>query len=179
VTRKLQVVLGRREVEGYDPLTASGLADRTETKSYRDARGGRSESTIRGYLSNDTLSRLPSSHPVKRALRREIRSNKLGHFADDTTEDELPEPIDMERLNRAFKRARRIVGDNIKYVSATTTQEAIEDNKLIDEQDIRVIDEIDEILAAAHVEKGGRNYEYRIDLSNETLENIDNWVAPA
>jgi len=174
----LQVVLGRREVEGYDPLTASGLADRTETKSYRDARGGRSESTIRGYLSNDTLSRLPSSHPVKRALRREIRSNKLGHFADDTTEDELPEPIDMERLNRAFKRARRIVGDNIKYVSATTTQEAIEDNKLIDEQDIRVIDEIDEILAAAHVEKGGRNYEYRIDLSNETLENIDNWVAP-
>jgi hypothetical protein len=104
----LQVVLGRREVEGYDPLTASGLADRTETKSYRDARGGRSESTIRGYLSNDTLSRLPSSHPVKRALRREIRSNKLGHFADDTTEDELPEPIDMERLNRAFKRARRI-----------------------------------------------------------------------
>jgi hypothetical protein len=42
-----------------------------------------------------------------------------------------------------------------------------------------VIDEIDEILAAAHVEKGGRNYEYRIDLSNETLEAIDNWVAPA
>jgi len=178
----LEVVLGRREVEGYDPLSASKLAERTESKSYRDARGGRSESTVRGYLSNDRLSRLPSSHPVKRALRREIRSNKLGHFADEgetVTSDELPEPIDMERLGRAFKRARRIVGDNIKFVSATTTQEAVEDNKLIDEQDIRVIDEIDEILAAAHVEKGGRQYEYRIDLSNETLENIDNWVAPA
>jgi len=175
----LAVVLGRREVDGYDPLTASELSARTESPSYADARGGRSESTVKGYLSNDRLTRLPSSHPVKRVLRREIRSNKLGHFSEDTTSDELPEPIDMERLSRAFLRARTIVGENLTFVSATTTQEAVEDNKLIDEQDIRVIDEIDEILAAALVEKGDKQYEYRIDLSKRKLEAIDGWVAPA
>jgi len=184
----LEVVLGRRRVEGYDPRSAQELADRTESKSYADDRGGRSASTIRGYLSNDTLERVPSSHPVKRVLRREIRTYELGHFAEQetTTAADLPEPIDMAALRRAYKMARRIAADSgLGFVSNESFSEAIEDNKLISEEEIRPVDRpTGDYKASVHVIKSSpsgselETYEYEVDFDGEKLISNDGYGPP-
>jgi hypothetical protein len=184
----LEVVLGRRQVEGYDPRSAQELADRTESNSYADDRGGRSASTIRGYLSNDTLERLPSSHPVKRVLRREIRTYDLGHFAEQetTTAGDLPQPIDMAALRRAYKFARKITGDSgLGFVSEQPFSEAIEDNKLISEQEIRPADRpTGDFKASVHVMKNSpsgselETYEYEVDFDGEKLISNDGYGPP-
>jgi hypothetical protein len=105
----LEVALGRRQVDGVTPTTAEDLSRRTGLSTYADSQGGRSASTIKGYLYNDTLSRLnPGQHPVTRVLRRYIRSQKFGHFADGDSDPEAAEPIDIERLFGAFRLAKMI-----------------------------------------------------------------------
>jgi len=185
----LEVVLGRRELEGYSPRTPQELAERTQSDSYRDEKGGRSASTIRGYLSNDTLEGLPSSHPLKRVLRREIRTYNIGHFADEdmqTFSDDLPRPINMSSLADAYKRARSIASDNgLKFLDASPVSEAIEDNKLIDEAEIRPVDRpTGDFKASVMVTKESASgsematYEYKVDLDKRTLENIDDYGPP-
>jgi hypothetical protein len=195
-----------------DELGAEEIARRTALKSYRDDRGGRAESTIRGYRQNPQRlapkeeGGLPSSHPVKRVLRRYARSQDLGHFEDDkstdkNTEDdteggidwfgmdddpvarkvEEAEPIDMEALKSAFTLARSIASQN-GFVFAPRSGEpvAVEDNERIDEGEIRRHDRpVGEVKAACLLEKpGGATYEYRIDLDDKSLERMDNAGLP-
>ena len=179
----LEVVLGRRSVDGYDPRSAQELADRSESDAYRDDRGGRSASTIRGYLSGDTLQGLPSSHPVKRVLRREIRTYDLGHFAEQETSTaaDLPSPINMTSLLDAYKRARVAAEESgLKFLRALPVAEAIEDNKLISESDIRPADRpTGDFKASVMVTKNSKGgseidtYEYEVDLDSKTLINRD------
>jgi hypothetical protein len=185
----LEVVLGRRELQGYSPRTPQELAERTESKTYRDEQGGRSASTIRGYLSNDTLEGLPSSHPVKRVLRREIRTYNIGHFATEdmqTTSGDLPRPINMNSLEATYRLARKIASDNgLVFLDASPVSEAIEDNKLIDEAEIRPVDRpTGDFKASVMVIKESRSgeelstYEYKVDLDKRTLESIDDYGPP-
>jgi len=183
----LEVVLGRRELQGYSPRTPQELAEKTENKSYRDEQGGRSASTIRGYLTNDTLEGLPSSHPVKRVLRREIRTYKIGHFAEEqTTSEDLPRPINMNSLEATYRRARVIASENgLVFLDNNPVSEAIEDNKLIDEAEIRPVDRpTGDFKASVMVIKESRSgeelstYEYKVDLDKRTLESIDGYGPP-
>ena len=184
----LEVVLGRRQVEGYDPRSAKELADRTESQTYADDRGGRSASTIRGYLSSDRLQRLPSSHPFNLVLRRERRTYDLGHFAEQatTTAGDLPQPIDMAALRRAYKFARKITGDSgLGFVSEQPFSEAIEDNKLISEQEIRPADRpTGDFKASVQVIKSSpsgselKTYEYEVDFDGEKLISNDGYGPP-
>jgi len=160
---------------------ADEISRRTGLKSYADDRGGRAESTIRGYRQNagrmKTKDRggLPSSHPVKRVLRRYARSNDLGHFQDDEATEYDPddaEPIDMGKLMSAYRLARSIASQNgFVFVSREGEPEAIEDNERIDYDEIRRHDRpLGETHAACLLEKpSGEIYEYEIDLDNGEL----------
>jgi len=162
---------------------ASEISERTELKSYRDDRGGRAESTIRGYRQNAGRMKpkdaggLPSSHPVKRVLRRYARSNDLGHFQDDEAKDdaELVEdaaPIDMAKLFAAYRLARSIASQQgFVFLPQSGEPEAVEDNERIDSDEIRRHDRpLGETHAACLLEKpSGEIYEYEIDLDNGEL----------
>jgi len=147
----LEVALGRRQAPaGATPTTANELSQRTELSSYADSRGGRSASTIRGYLSNDTLTRLPSSHPVKRVLRRYIRSQQFGHFSESE-----PDP------------------------DKTTRAVSVEDNERIDKDEIRPNDRpLGEVQASLLLESGSYTQEYRIDLDDRTVTPEDGLTPP-
>ncbi len=164
-------------------LGADEISRRTSLKSYADDRGGRAESTIRGYRQNasrlDPKDRggLPSSHPVKRVLRRYARSNDLGHYQDDESKDdvELVEdaaPIDMSKLFAAYRLARSIASQQgFVFAPQSGEPEAVEDNERIDRDEIRRHDRpLGETHAACLLEKpDGSIYEYEIDLDNGEL----------
>lgn len=173
-----------------DELGAEEIARRTELKSYRDDRGGRAASTVRGYKRNASRLRskaeggLPSSHPVKRVLRRYARSRELGHFRDDeaaedgegpAAPDEDAAPIDQGAMFRAYKLARSIASQN-GFVFAPRSGEpvAVEDNERIDHDEIRSDDRpVGDTKAAAFVEKAdGSTYEYQIDFDSGDLEQL-------
>ena len=164
-------------------LPATEIAERTELKSYADDRGGRSASTIRGYRSNpDRLAGLPSSHPVKRVLRRWARSNEIGHFApEQPTDDDDPRPIDMGALMNAYRLARSIASQNgFVFVDRSGDPVAIEDNERIDYDEITRHDRpIGDTKAACLLTKpSGQIYEYRIDLDMGTLEAVSDGLPP-
>lgn len=164
---------------------AAELSRRTGLKSYRDDRGGRAESTIRGYKQNagrlapKDEGGLSSSHPIKRVLRRYARSNDLGHFRDDRSTDAdegivLGEasPIDMGKLFGAYRLARSIASQNgFVFAPQSGEPEAVEDNERIDRDEIRRHDRpLGETHAACLLEKpDGSIYEYAIDLDSGTL----------
>jgi hypothetical protein len=173
-------------------LGAEEIARRSALKSYADDRGGRAASTVRGYKRNASRLRpkseggLPSSHPVKRVLRRYARSNDLGHFEDDSsTDDEGPDlvddegdaaPIEMSAMFGAYKLARSIASQ-AGFVFAPQSGEpvAIEDNERLDPDEVRPDDRpVGDTKAAAFVEKpNGSTYEYQIDLDTKDLESLD------
>lgn len=162
---------------------AEEISRRTGLKSYADDRGGRAESTIRGYRQNagrlkpKDAGGLPSGHPVKRVLRRYARSNDLGHFQDDKARDdvELVEdaaPIDMAKLTAAYRLARSIASQQgFVFAPQSGEPEAVEDNERIDRDEIRRHDRpLGETHAACLLEKpSGELYEYEIDLDNGEL----------
>ena len=160
---------------------AEEISRRTGLKSYADDRGGRAESTIRGYRQNAGRMKpkdqggLPSSHPVKRVLRRYARSNDLGHFQDDESTEYDPddaEPIDMGKLKAAFKLARSIASQNgFVFAGRDAPPEAEEDNERIDYDEIRRHDRpLGDTTAACLLEKpSGEIYEYEIDLDQGEL----------
>lgn len=177
-----------------DELGADELAERTQLKSYADDRGGRAASTIRGYASDPSYLRpkseggLPSSHPVKRVLRRYARSRDLGHFEDDASTDEGDEggpvvvddpedaaPIDKGAMFRAYKLARSIASQ-AGFVFAPQSGEpvAVEDNERLDPDEVRPDDRpLGDTKAAAFVEKpNGATYEYQIDLDAKDLTGL-------
>lgn len=176
-----------------DELGASEIADRTELKSYRDERGGRAASTIRGYKTNPSRLRpkseggLPSSHPVKRVLRRYARSRDLGHFEDDAASDdgrgpvsvEDPDaaaPISVKAMISAYKLARSIASQQgFVFAPQQGEPKAVEDNERIDRDEIRPDDRpVGDTKAAAFVEKpNGSTYEYQIDLDAKDLTALD------
>lgn len=175
----LDLALGVIEHPDASETTAKELSERTELKSYRDDRGGRAASTIRGYTSGDTLSNLPSSHPVKRVLRRWARSQDLGHFEDDKSTERTPrddaEPIDMGELFSAYRMARMIASmDGFVFVPQSGDPEAVEDNERIDYDEIRKEDRpIGETHAGVLLEKpDGKLYEYRVDFDTKSLERV-------
>lgn len=174
--------------DALDEIGADEISRRTGLKSYRDDRGGRAESTVRGYQYKDGWGEpkddggLPSSHPVKRVLRRYARSQDKGHFEEDEAGDEqlaldarpartIPGTIDMDALKRAFKLARSICSQNgIVFVDRDGNPSAVEDNERIDSDEVRPADRpIGETKAACQVEKNGSIYEYEIDLDNKDL----------
>ena len=175
-----------------DDLGAEEISRRTGLKSYADDRGGRAESTIRGYQQNASRLRskaeggLPSDHPVKRVLRRYARSNDLGHFEDDSsTDDEGPElvddeddaaPIEMSAMFGAYKLARSIASQ-AGFVFAPQSGEpvAVEDNERLDPDEVRPDDRpTGDTKAAAFVEKAdGSTYEYQIDLDAKDLDALN------
>ena len=182
----LEVALGRRQLDGVTPTTADEISRRTKLSSYADSRGGRSANTIRGYLSNDTLSGLPSSHPVKRILRRYVRSQGFGHFADGDGDPENAEPIDQERMLSAYTLAKMICIGQPLYINivATTSGVSVEDNERIDQDEIRPDDRpLGEVQAALllEVDNGiGDDYvqEYRIDLDDRDVTKEDGLTPP-
>jgi len=178
----LEVALGRRQAPaGATPTTANELSQRTELSSYADSRGGRSASTIRGYLSNDTLTRLPSSHPVKRVLRRYIRSQQFGHFSESEPDPDNTEPIDMDRMFGAFRLAKMIcIGQPLKInIVRDARPVAVEDNERIDKDEIRPDDRpLGEVQAALLLESGSYIQEYRIDLDDRTVTPEDGLAPP-
>lgn len=181
-----------------DELGAGEISERTELKSYRDDRGGRAPSTVRGYtqypdrLAPKSEGGLPAGHPVKRVLRRYARSRDLGHFRDDKSQDrdegDVPsgpsgpvEPIDMELLKSAYRLARMICSKNgLVFVDRQGDAEAVEDNERIDLDEIRRHDRpVGQTQAAAMVEKqDGYTAEYRINLDTQELERVDGGNLP-
>jgi len=180
-----------------DELGADELARRTSLKSYADDRGGRAASTIRGYTRNASRLRakaeggLPSSHPVKRVLRRYARSRDMGHFEDDSsTDDEGPDlvddpedaaPIDQAAMFRAYKLARSIASQaGFTFAPQSGDPVAVEDNERIDHDEIRRHDRpVGDTHAACMVEKpDGSIYEYTIDLDAKDLDAIDGAIPP-
>lgn len=177
-------------------LGAEEIAERTSLKTYRDDRGGRAASTIRGYRQNASRLRskaeggLPSSHPVKRVLRRYARSNDLGHFEDDAAEEDgrgpdTPEdaaPIDKGAMFRAYKLARSIASQaGFVFAPQSGDPVAVEDNERIDHDEIRSDDRpVGDTKAAAFVEKPeGSTYEYQIDLDAKDLVRDPDDVPPS
>jgi hypothetical protein len=177
----LEVALGRRQVDKVSPTTAEELSRRTGLSSYADSRGGRSASTIRGYLSGDTLSRLPSSHPVKRILRRYVRSQEFGHFAERDADPDDVRPIDKDRMLNVFTRAKMICIGQPLYINivATTSGVSVEDNERIDKDEIRPNDRpLGEVQASLLLESGSYTQEYRIDLDDRTVTPEDGLAPP-
>ena len=166
-------------------MPATEIAERTKLKSYADSRGGRSASTVRGYRQNaDRLAGLPSSHPVKRVLRRWARSQEIGHFAPAEAveaDDAEPRPIDMGALMNAYRLARSIASQNgFVFVDRSGEPVAIEDNERIDYDEIGRHDRpIGDTKAACLLTKpSGQIYEYRIDLDMGTLEAVNDGLPP-
>lgn len=189
---------GKILADAMDEIGAEEIARRTALKSYRDDQGGRAASTVRGYKRKDDWippkkeGGYPSSHPVKRVLRRYARSQDKGHFEDDTAGDEQialdPTPgrwvggqIDLEAVKSAYRLARMICSKNgIVFVSQSGEGEAIEDNERIDADEIRRHDRpVGDMKAACVVEKAdGYRAEYWIDLDNQKLERADDDAEP-
>ena len=180
--------------EALDDLGAEEISRRTELKSYRDDRGGRAESTIRGYkynperLEDEADGGVGSDHPVKRVLRRYARSRDLGHYEDgESRADEpielpprggemLSGKIDLQAIKRAFRLARSIASENgLVFVDRSGDGQAVEDNERIDEDEIRRYDRpIGDVKAACLLIKpDGQTYEYKIDLDSRDLERVD------
>jgi len=175
----LDFALGVIEHPDASEKTSKELAELTALKSYRDERGGRAASTIRGYTSGDTLSNLPSSHPVKRVLRRWARSQDIGHFENDESTERTPnddaEPIDMGELFAAYRMARMIASmEGFVFVPSSGEPEAKEDNERIDYDEIRRQDSpVGETHAGVLLEKpDGKMYEYRVDFDTKSLERV-------
>lgn len=84
------------------------LARRTGLKSYADDRGGRTAPAVRAYLTgSSSFENVPSSHPLKRVLRRFARSRGLGHFIADPTggrSADADEGIDVDYLDTTVER---------------------------------------------------------------------------
>lgn len=187
----LQLALGRMEAPGADPIGADTVSERTEKSSYRDDRGGRAASTVRGYLRNPerlapaTEGGLPASHPVKRVLRRWARSQDLGHFEDDESRERVPdedaEPIDMDKLFSAYRLARSIASQNgFVFAPQEGDPVAVEDNERIDYDEVRNEDKpMGDTKAACLLEKpNGETYEYWIDLDMGELVRADGNSIP-
>lgn len=175
------------------------ISRRTGLKSYRDDRGGRAASTIRGYKSKGGWAPpkkeggYASSHPVKRVLRRYARINDLGHFEDDESQSEAPgpskrgpevdaEPIDLGAMKRAYKLARSIASQNgFVFAPRSGDPVAVEDNERLDPDEIRPDDRpVGDTKAAAFVEKpNGSTYEYQIDLDTKDLVRDPDDVPPS
>jgi len=175
----LDLALGRIEHPDANATTAEDLSERTSLKSYADDRGGRAASTIRGYMSGDTLSNLPSSHPIKRVLRRWARSQDLGHFEDDSATERTPrddaDPIDMGELFGVYRMARMIASmEGFVFVPQSGEPETVEDNERIDYDEIRRQDRpVGETHAGVLLEKlDGKLYEYRVDFDTKSLERV-------
>jgi len=161
-----------------DDIGSKDIARRTRLKSYRDDQGGRAASTIRGYRSRPDLMRpkplggLPSSHPVKRVLRRWARSQNLGHFGGEDPPDDA-NPIDMTRLKAAYRLARSIASqEGFGFVPRDGDPVAVEDNERIDTDEIRTEDRpVDDTHGAVLLTKpSGQKYEYRVDFDMKELE---------
>lgn len=181
-----RLLYGKILAKARDELGTGEISRRTKLKSYADEKGGRAESTIRGYDS-ETLRNLTSSHPVKRVLRRWARSQDLGHFEDDEATDEEPaiEPregewigkgeIDLDAMKRAYKLARSIASQE-GFVFAPQEGEpvAVEDNERIDEDEVRQEDRPlgDTKGAVLLVKPTGKTYEYRVHYDEKTLERV-------
>lgn len=176
---------------GLDAAGAEEIARRTSLKSYADDRGGRAESTIRGYRNRPDLlapkdqGGLPSSHPVKRVLRRLARSRGLGHFRDDQATEKEPdedaEPIEMEKLFAAYRFARSIASQNgFGFAPQSGDPVAVEDNERIDYDEIRPPDRpMGDTKAAVLLTKpSGETYEYRVDLDTQELDPVENGNLP-
>lgn len=181
-----------------DNIGAKDLSRRTGLKSYADDLGGRAPSTIRGYASSTEWANpkseggLPSSHPIKRVLRRYARSHDMGHFVDDEAGDEglaipgkpgrkISGRIDLASMQRAYKLARSIASQNgFVFVPREGVPMAVEDNEIIDLDEIRPIDRpLGEVNAMLMVTKpSGQIYEYVIDLDEKTLEAAEGTDVP-
>lgn len=181
--RILDLALGETDAPGASTVSATELAERTELKSYRDDRGGRAASTIRGYtrhpdrLAPKSDGGLPSSHPIKRVLRRWARSQELGHFDDeDRPVDEDAAPISLEKLMAAYRLARSIASqEGFVFAPQSGDPVAVEDNERIDDDEIRPADRpLGETKAAVLLTKPtGSVYEYRVDLDDRELVRVD------
>lgn len=179
-----------------DELGAEELSRRTGLKSYRDERGGRAESTIKGYRYSDEWTPpkeqggFGSSHPIKRVLRRYARSRDIGHFRDDKARDDEEiqlgpvigaEPIDIEEIEAMFRLARLIASKHgLVFVGDGPVPRAEEDNERIDHDEIRGVDRpIGETKAGVHVVKAdGSTFEYEIDLDQQTMTRADGYEPP-
>jgi len=175
--RILDLALGKIENPSGETVAASEISRRTGLKVYRDDNGGRAPSTIRGYLDNrDRLEGLPSSHPIKRVLRRWARSRDLGHFEDDESRERVPdeqaEPIDMDSLFAAFRLARMIASkEGFTFAPQSGDPDAVEDNERIDYDEIRTEDRPlgDTKAGVLLVKPSGKMYEYEVDLDTQSL----------
>jgi len=102
------------------------------------------------------------------------------------TEADLPQPIDMAALRGAYKMARRIAADSgLSFVTNESFSEAIEDNKLISEGEIRPVDRpTGDFKASVHVIKNSpsgtelETYEYEVDFDGEKLISNDGYGPP-
>lgn len=181
-----------------EDVGAGTLAERTALKSYADDRGGRAASTIRGYRQNrdrlapKTEGGLPSSHPVKRVLRRYARSQELGHFVDDTSGDEgvavppragrhISGEIDLSAMKAAYRLARSIASqEGFGFAPQEGEPVAVEDNELIDPDEVRAADRpLGDTKAMCMLTKpSGSVYEYHIYLDDKTLEPAEGTTIP-